>query len=168
MLMMFLYNQSKSLESTEYEGRTSDYIFFILFSATLLLPISYFRSTVMNGRALIMSIVYMWSRKFPTAQMSFYFGIQFEGRYLPWVLCVFEVLLGGVPYDYLAGIFVAHVFYYFTEVVPRVSGRPAWLKTPGILYRILPAEYNSRIGVQYAQQRDRAQHAWGQGRPLNQ
>ena len=166
MLMMFLYNQSKSLESTEFEGRTSDYIFFLLFNAILLLPISYFFNFIVLGRSLIMSIIYLWSRKFPNVQMSFYFGIKFMGMYLPWVLCGFELLLGGVPMQYFAGIFTAHVFYYLTEVMPRVSGKPSFLKTPGFLYRIVPAEYNTRIGVQYAQQRDRAQHGWGQGQRL--
>merc|ERR1711991_896252 len=166
MLMMFLYNQSKLLESTEYEGRTSDYIFFLLFNAALQLVVSYFAGFVVLGRALIMSIIYMWSRKFPEVPMSFYFGIKFQGKYLPWVLCGFELLLGGVPVQYFAGIFTSHVFYYLTEVMPRVSGKPSFLKTPGFLYRLLPPEYNTRIGVQYAQQRDRAQHRWGQGQQL--
>jgi Derlin-2/3 len=164
--MMFLYNQSKSLEATEYEGRTSDYLFFILFNALLLLPVGYLMNFAVLGRSLVMSIIYMWSRKFPTAQMSFYFGIQFQGVYLPWVLCGFELLLGGVPMQYFAGIFTAHVFYYLTEVMPRVSGKPTFLRTPLFLYRLLPAHYNSRIGVQYAQQRDRAQHRWGDGQQL--
>lgn len=166
MLMMFLYNQSKSLEATEYEGRTSDYIFFLLFNAVLMFPISYLMNIATLGRSLIMSIIYMWSRKFPEVPMSFYFGIKFQGKYLPWVLCGFEMLLGGIPLNYFVGIFTAHVFYYLTEVMPRVSGKPSWLRTPGILYRIVPAEYNTRIGIQYAQQRDRAQHRWGEGRPL--
>ena len=167
MLMMFLYNQSKALESTEYEGRTSDYLFFILFNMSLLLPISYVMKWAVLGRSLVMSIIYMWSRKFPEVQMSFYFGIKFQGKYLPWVLCGFELLLGGVPMAYFAGILTAHIFYYLTEVMPRVSGKASWLQTPGFLYRMLPPEYNTRIGVQYAQQRDRAAHGWGQGRALN-
>lgn len=52
------------------------------------------------GRALIMSIIYLWSRKFSNVQQTFYFGIQFQGKYLPWVLCTFELLLGGVPVQY--------------------------------------------------------------------
>ena len=153
MLMMFLYNQSKQLESTEYQGRTSDYLFFILFCAAVLLPVSYFMKFVVLGRALVMSIIYMWSRKFPTMQMSFYFGIQFQGMYLPWVLCAFELLLGGVPFQYLAGIFAAHVFYYLTEVMPRVTGKPSFIQTPAFMYRMLPPEYNLRVGGQYVQQR---------------
>jgi hypothetical protein len=86
--------------------------------------------------------------------MSFYFGISFQGMYLPWALCGFELLLGGVPLQYFAGIFTvkllqknkrkisdffffffgqAHVFYYVTEVMPRVSGKPSFLQTPQFL-----------------------------------
>ena len=128
---MFLYQQSKSLEANEYEGRTSDYIFFLTFNAIIQLVLSYFFGWVVLGRSLIMSIIYMWSRKFPEVPMSFYFGIKFQGKYLPWVLCGFELLLGGVPIPYFAGIFSAHIFYYLTEVMPRVSGKQPWLRTPG-------------------------------------
>ena len=116
---MFLYNQSKSLE-LEYEGRTSDYLFFILFcmvsaSSLLLLllasecsrkkvgllPVAWLMDFLVLGRCLVMCIIYMWSRKFSTVQQTFYFGIQFQGMYLPWVLCTFELLLGGFPFQYL-------------------------------------------------------------------
>ncbi len=52
------------------------------------------------------------------------------GMYLPWVLCGFELLLGGVPLQYFAGIFVAHVFFFLTEVAPQM-GWPA-LRTPQV------------------------------------
>ena len=35
--MLFLYRYSGSLETTVYEGRTADYVFFLLFSATFML-----------------------------------------------------------------------------------------------------------------------------------
>ena len=59
MLMTMFFQQSKSLEATEYEGRTSDYIFFLLFNAVLLLPIGWFMNFTVLGRSLIMSIIYM-------------------------------------------------------------------------------------------------------------
>jgi hypothetical protein len=234
---VFLYNQSKSLE-LEYEGRTSDYLFFILFcmvrqllngsesqiskqclslSVSLvfclivsnkvgLLPVAWLMDFMVLGRCLVMCIIYMWSRKFSTVQQSFYFGIQFQGMYLPWVLCAFELLLGGFPFQYLvrksqlspvrsllspplrapqAGIFVAHIFYFFSEVAPQM-GWPA-LRTPFFMYRLLPPEYNtkvddllltfctlldfrlfSKIGVHYQQQRARQTHAWGAGRAVGE
>lgn len=58
------------------------------------------------GRALIMCIIYLWSRKFMNVQQTFYFGITFQGMYLPWVLCAFELLLGGVPVQYFVSVMV--------------------------------------------------------------
>merc|ERR1711991_1123696 len=73
MLMMFLYNQSKSLESTEHEGRTSDYIFFLLFNAVLLLPIAYFMRFLVLGRPLVMSIIYHVEPQVPQRANEFLF-----------------------------------------------------------------------------------------------
>ncbi len=103
MLMVFLYNQSKSLyvslaslslcvclclsvltsaccSEMEYEGRTSDYLFFIVFCAALLLPVAWLMDFLVLGRCLVMSIIYMWSRRFSTVQQTFYFGITFQGE----------------------------------------------------------------------------------------
>merc|ERR1711991_1056366 len=73
MLMMFLYNQSKSLESTEFEGRTSDYIFFLLFNAVLQLVVSYFMRFLVLGRPLVMSIIYHVEPQVPQRANEFLF-----------------------------------------------------------------------------------------------
>ena len=75
---------------------------------------------------------------------------------------LFSFFPKGVPLQYFAGILTAHIFYYITEVMPRVSGKPSFLRTPAFLYRILPPNYNSRVGVQFRQQ----QHAWGNAHQL--
>jgi Derlin-2/3 len=78
---------------------------------------------------LIMSIIYLWSRKHPPITMSFLFGIQFPSFYFPWALVAFNVLLGGFPLTELMGILVGHIYYFFEEIYPATSGIRL-LKTP--------------------------------------
>jgi len=83
--MLFLYRYSGSLETTVYEGRTADYVFFLLFSATFMLLSTIFIPMMLLGAGLLSSIIYFWSRKNPNLVMSFMFGLKFKAIYLPWV-----------------------------------------------------------------------------------
>lgn len=45
--------------------------------------------------------------------------------YLPWALCAFELLLGGVPLQYFAGIFTVKkpsLLFFFSFFFPSVLG----------------------------------------------
>ena len=93
-VMKFLYEHSRALEENSFANRTSDYAYFILVSMVLLLPLSFFFNIMLLGRPLVLSILYLWAKKYPDVEMSFYFGIKFKGFYLPWVLTGFEMLMG--------------------------------------------------------------------------
>ena len=81
-------------------------------------------------------------------QVSFMFGLQFAGSYLPWVLCAFTVVMGGSPvmvqnaqilnstpplqlvaiptlpcHQDLVGIAAGHVYYFLTVAYPQQGGQ---------------------------------------------
>lgn len=76
--------------------------------------------------------VYIWSRRNPDTLMSFLGLFPFYAPWLPWVILGFGMLLGQSPVFDLLGIFVGHVYYFFCDVYPKITGRYI-LKTPTIL-----------------------------------
>src|SRR5690348_10136579 len=84
------------------------------------------------GPSLIFMIVYVWSRRNPTAPVAIW-GFQFQGLYLPWALIAFTVLMGGNPMMDIFGVIAGHMYYFLLEVLPNTKG---WnlLQTPSFLY----------------------------------
>merc|ERR1712146_641269 len=105
---------------------------FLLCTAMVLNCIGMFFELFFLGMSLIMSVIYYWSRVHPQAQgeVSFMFGLKFEGIYLPWVLVAFTVLMGGDPKPDLAGIAAAHLFYFLKDVYPAEHAGQKLISTP--------------------------------------
>jgi len=157
--MVFLVQYGKSLEQTMFFGKTADYVYFLGVGSLLLLVIAFFLNLPILGMSLIMMIIYLWSRKNPNVVMSFMFGIRFQSFYFPWVLVIFNVLLGGFPLSELMGIIVGHVYFFLEDIYPATGG-PRLLKTPNFLYSWFPN------APSYGQPQNVQRHGWGQGRPL--
>jgi len=138
--MLYLYRQSVSLEQEVFRGRTSDYLFMILFGCFLLLGIGLFMGFPLLGQGLLLMLTYYWSRTFPNVPLNF-FGIPFQGRYLPWFLVGLNFLMGGYPIVQIFGIIVGHTYFILKDVAPVAYGVDI-LKTPWFLYQIFPPEYN--------------------------
>ncbi len=162
--MMLLYRYSTALETTIYEGRKADYVFFLTFCAAFLLLSTALLPNPILSTGLLSSILYLWSRKNPDLEMSFMFGLRFKAIYLPWVLCAFKLLQGGMPIAELVGIVVGHLWYFITDLYPLQSGR-ILLKTPQFLYDIFPSPYAPRPAAS-DNDAPRARHAWGAGHRL--
>ena len=64
--------------------------------------------------------------------MSFLGLFNFTAPYLPWVLLIFSVMLGSSPLVDLLGMVVGHIYFFFEDVYPVVSGRRL-LRTPGVI-----------------------------------
>jgi len=161
--MLFLYRYSTSLETTVFEARAADYVFFLLFCGVALLVSTAFVPQPVLGSGLLSSIVYLWSRKNPDLEMSFMFGLRFKAVYLPWVLCGFKLLQGGMPISELIGILIGHVWYFLVDLYPLQSGRQL-LKTPAFLYNFFPSPFAPRTVDNNAPVS--ARHAWGAGHRL--
>ena len=66
-------------------------------------------------------------------QVRFFFGIQLQAQYLPWVLCLFNMIVKGGGMIELIGIFVGHVYYFLKFRYAQDFGGPDILKTPQVI-----------------------------------
>ncbi|KAG7391827.1 ER-associated protein degradation protein [Phytophthora pseudosyringae] len=135
MQLMILTNYSSRLEEDPFPGGggpTADYAFMLFFGAAVLWVVAFFMGIPFLGTSLIFMIVYVWSRRNPTAPVAIW-GFRFEGLYLPWALIAFTVLVGGNPMMDVFGVIAGHLYYFLLEVLPATKG---WnlLQTPAVLY----------------------------------
>lgn len=65
--------------------------------------------------------------------MNFFGIFDFQAPYLPYVLLGFSVILGNTIWVDLMGMAVGHIYYFFEDVFPNVSGYKL-IKTPRFLW----------------------------------
>eukprot|EP00033_Pygsuia_biforma_P002373 GCRY01002626.1.p1 GENE.GCRY01002626.1~~GCRY01002626.1.p1 ORF type:complete len:263 (+),score=10.72 GCRY01002626.1:95-883(+) len=131
--MMFVYQHSKDLESVNFAGRTADYAWCLTLLCFFLIVIGGFWGFYFLGTGFIMGLVYIWSKKNPTRIVSFFFGARFQAMYFPFVLLVFNLLMGNSIAIDIAGIVAGHLYYFLDEVLPltqniRLVRTPAFFK----------------------------------------
>ena len=162
--MVFLYKHSRQLEEGLYKDRPADYLFFICFSAFVLLIVGFSLNFYFLALGLMMAVIYHWSRANETAVVTFWFGISFPGSYLPWALCIFTVLTGGVPIIQLFGILAAHIFHFLTITYPSTArGAAPLISTPWFFHRLFPAAGHA---APVAHNAPPPTYPWGEGRAL--
>jgi len=121
--IFFMSRYSRMLEESHYQGRTADFAWLLFYSAVTLVALSPLTGMPFLGSPLSFSLVYIWARRNPGVQLSFLGLFVFNAPYLPWVLLAFSVLLHNtLPKDDLLGIAVGHVYYFFSDVYPRIHG----------------------------------------------
>lgn len=127
-----LYENSRRYESNPYNtgagGNSADYLWMLLFAMTILLAVSYIFDMFVLSEPLLYVILYTWSRREPTAQLSM-FGIRFKSVYLPWAYVAIRMIMGGSITQPLLGIAVGHLYYFLVEVMP-VSHNYRLIHTP--------------------------------------
>eukprot|EP00003_Mantamonas_plastica_P000118 TRINITY_DN1012_c0_g1_i1.p1 TRINITY_DN1012_c0_g1~~TRINITY_DN1012_c0_g1_i1.p1 ORF type:complete len:229 (-),score=65.75 TRINITY_DN1012_c0_g1_i1:890-1576(-) len=139
LMHMFMFvSYSQILETTRFQEQ-ADYAWLLTVIASALLIPGYLMDVPFLGTSLMYAIIYIFSRYFPHDIVKFWFGFQFEAQYLPWALAAFSMLMGGVPIPHLMGIAAGHVFFYFKEVYPAVSGR-RFMDTPEFMFDLLPGD----------------------------
>lgn len=131
----FIYRYSLELEAAFFSFKTSDYLYFILFTTTTANLIAFAFDMYYLPGTLLMSIIYTWAMSSPTTMVSFLFGIQVEARYLPWVMLAFESVQksGAFPLTSFIGLVVGHLYYFLQVEYPITNGGIRWLETPSIL-----------------------------------
>uniref|UniRef100_A0A7S2Z190 Derlin n=1 Tax=Chloropicon laureae TaxID=464258 RepID=A0A7S2Z190_9CHLO len=85
-------------------------------SISFLLPS--FNLVVLNGPFVFM-LLYVWSKHYPTQNVSIMGLFQVQGFYLPWAFLMINMVLGGSPWQDLFGIFAGHMHYFLTELNPQ-------------------------------------------------
>ncbi|KAI8618755.1 Der1-like family-domain-containing protein [Chytriomyces sp. MP71] len=170
MLLYFLYNYSWQLEtSPQFSGRKADYVFFILFSMVIILPLGVYMSQFVLLESLVLSMLYVWSMNNKETEVSFFFGLRFKAMYLPWVYCIFDFLTGAPfpPVPKLIGIFAGHIYYFLDTIYPENNNGARLLHTPGFLYQLFGEDLNARgmggVGGTSAAPQGRGHRLGGEG-----
>lgn len=165
LLFYMITIQSSSYEQNPfYAGGTSplaDYVFTLLFCMITTL-ISYigieyvyhywYYNSISNHvsvlliyplftQTLVTAMTYIWSRRNPNIHVNINFiPIPIPGQYLPFVHLGMAYVIGNPIIDYIHGMFVGHIYYYFIQVVPTITGRYI-ISTPIILSEIVHLIY---------------------------
>ncbi|CEP17919.1 hypothetical protein [Parasitella parasitica] len=127
------------MEEGFFRNKPADYVWLMVFSASVLLAISIivpFASLPFMGSALSFTMVYIWARRNPYVRLNFLGLLVFTAPYLPWVLLIFSLCLGGqIPTGDILGVLVGHIYYFFEDVWPQdpVSQGKKWLATPRVI-----------------------------------
>mmetsp|Transcript_14256 Transcript_14256/g.36461 ORF Transcript_14256/g.36461 Transcript_14256/m.36461 type:complete len:257 (+) Transcript_14256:1-771(+) len=165
--MVFLYRQSRSLEETVFENQTASYLWMILLGMIGMMTVNLYFMFPILGPALVLYVIYYWSRKNADTIVTFMFGIKFPAVYLPWVLVIFDLVMSGsLPILYLVGIAVGHTYFFLADVLP-LTHRVNLIRTPSLLYKMYPTE--AYRAAQRAQSRGQAAgnfYQWGGGQRL--
>lgn len=140
MALYMLQSFSQRYETEPYNtgagGGTADYVFALMFG-TVVTCLTYpligmlIPTPPVFARTLMFFILYVWSKRHPTAPASIW-GIQMKAIHLPFAYLALSVLMGGLYADLLHGIAVGHLFYFLVDVVPIVYGKD-FLHTPQFL-----------------------------------
>ena len=111
------------LEEGEFHRRTSDFVYFLLLGAIVMVTIQPLVSLHFLGSSLSFMMVYVWGRRNEHVRMSLLGLFPFTAPYLPWVLLGFSMLLNnrGTLSTDLLGIGVGHLYYFLAFIYPEVS-----------------------------------------------
>ena len=154
--MYFVVRYCRLLEEGPFRGRTADFVFMLMYGATLMLICSVsfdmFARIKFLGHPLSFMMVYLWARDPDQyhVRMSFFGVLQFNAPYLPWVLLLFSLMLGNPVEMDLLGIVVGHTYYFLDYVYPQVAQLRGWsvkklMITPSILSYLFSNDQGFRI-----------------------
>lgn len=140
--MYFLVRYSRLLEENSFRGRTADFIWMLVFGATLMTACAPFVSIHFLGSSLTFMMVYLWGRRNRYERLSFLGMFPFTAPYLPWVLLSFSYLLGHSVIVDVIGIVAGHLYYYLEDVWPAMADARGWkrrqlLKTPFVVTKLV-------------------------------
>jgi len=124
-----------SLEAVAFHSKSADFLWMLMCSAFMMLFLTYFfGNSIWISNAMIDVMTYVWGRRNSTTRMQV-LVFTVRAPYLPWVLAVFSLLLGGNIQDHLMGITVGHVYYFFSDVYPVLPTSKGFrlFRTPHVL-----------------------------------
>ena len=136
--MILFFRNSKFLENSVFKGNAADYIFFLLFSITYILIISFFVGFIFPASSLSFAMTYYWGRKSKNVVVQFMGIFNLRAPYLPWFYLIFSFLLDSdFKYD-LVGMIVGHFFFFFKDIFPRIKKLNNYqiMKTPNFIKKI--------------------------------
>jgi Derlin-2/3 len=168
MKMYMLYNFVPALENDPvpsgggpHRGNVADFAFLIVFGMVCLNIAAYFTEALFLGDALYCMIIYIWSKRHPEENVTFYM-FRFQSKYISLVMLLFAFIVGDDVVSQLLGIGVGHLYYFLQEVLPNDPASPLQgyklLHTPDIFYQLFSAQPTHAAAV-YMNMRARDQQA---------
>lgn len=117
---MFTSFSSKLERSGSVGSSSGSYLYFILILMTAINLIGtafeYPTGRRIGGLSLIFSIIYYWSKKFPTSPVSIW-GFTLQAYQLPYALLFLDILTGNSLIDDLIGLLAGHSYYYLRDII---------------------------------------------------
>lgn len=136
--LRFLYVYSRKLEENHYHNRAAEYLWLLLVAAALLIAVAWaFPAVVFLSEPFVLTIVYIWSRRNPDEHLRILAILPpFSAPYLPLVILLLDLFLGGSLRNDILGIVVGHVLWNAADLFPRITGHHLLLP-PRFLSRLL-------------------------------
>lgn len=136
-----LYTYSLDVEQQKYLGDKAAYLFFLMFVFVFGLGLGYAFELIFLSEYLLLSIVYLWSKHNAERQVTFLFGIQFRGEYLPYALLGLEFLQTKMfPVQGALGLVCGHTFNYLAHQSAETNNGTPLIHPPAFLYRYFPLQ----------------------------
>jgi Derlin-2/3 len=133
----FLYTNMMSLETTVYANRRSDFIIMLLFIVFSLDIFGYVMDSGVMTSAFGMAIIYVYSQANPNSIVNFMFGFQIKSQMFPFVLCLYDMLVGGNVMLDVIGIIVGHAYHFLENVYPSLNNDAKILQAPEFLIKMV-------------------------------
>ena len=137
--LFLLYQNVRSLEEGHYSNKRGDFAFIII-QIMLLLDITglYMNMPVLTS-AFAMAVIYISSQIRGDQITSFMFGFQFKSKFLPWVLVLWDLVMGGNIMMSIIGIVTGHAVYFANILYPINNNGRTLFSTPKFLESMFPA-----------------------------
>ncbi|KAL3916828.1 MAG: hypothetical protein SGARI_007870 [Bacillariaceae sp.] len=128
--------ESGSPFNTGAGGGTADYAWCMLIGVAMHLIsypilISWVALPPVFCQNLIYYVLYIWSKRNPTAQANIW-GFPMKGIYLPFAYLLMTVFMGNPYMPMLHGMAMGHIYYFLVDVIPGVYGKD-FIHTPKFL-----------------------------------
>ena len=149
---------------------TADYAFCLLFGMVSILVsypfvLIYFKLAPVFCTNLIYYVLYVWSKRNPTAPGNIW-GFPIPGIYMPFACLAFRVFVGKPYMDMIHGMVIAHLYYFLVDVIPLVYGKD-FLRTPQFLIDYFGVgEYRPELQQQQQPQRNNNRGGFGGSGPV--
>lgn len=138
--LFLLYSYSTRLETEIFQGKPADMVYMLLIFAVCLLTAGLIIPLYLLMDSLLLSAIYVYCMLNPELIVTFFFGLTFQAKYLPWVLGLFRLITAGNIFNEILGIVVGHVYFFFKFKYPGELGGVEYLVTPKFLQDMFPSD----------------------------
>ena len=122
------------MEEGHFRTRPEDFFMMVALALVLMTACAIPLKVYFLAPSLTSMITYVWARKNPNVHVSLMFILNFQAKYLPWVLLgLYTFFEGSIPVTEVIGITVGHVYYYLEDIVPKLTGKRV-LRAPVFLF----------------------------------